>query len=110
MYLIEDLKEAQITNSNQISYEQFKLWVYRNHNISINYSYKILTIAASLTFLDEIQFVDNISILNSNSNILNNTNNNNNNNIAMNNNNNNINFNSNVNVSNSNFNYPNFNK
>lgn len=53
-----DLRENGINVSQPIDIETFKKWLYKDHSIYIQYGHKKISIATSLTKLDEIKFED----------------------------------------------------
>ena len=59
-YLQNDLRESGINYNNDISYEQFRIWVYKNHHLQIHYAHRFITCATSLMFLDDVEYIDNL--------------------------------------------------
>ncbi len=60
IYLQNDFRECGFNTNKPIDFESFKKWIYRNHNLYLTYTIKEVTIATSLTYLDEVGFEDNL--------------------------------------------------
>lgn len=55
-----DFRACGIDINNPIQYDSFIKWIYQDHIIYLNYSFKSVAIATSLIYLDDIEFIDNI--------------------------------------------------
>lgn len=55
-----DFRQCGINIDQPIQYETFVKWIYQDHVIYLNFSFKQVAIATSLIYLDEIEFVDNL--------------------------------------------------
>ncbi len=53
-----DFRECGFNTNKSMDYETFKKWIYRNHDLNLTYTIKDVTIATSLTYLDEVGFED----------------------------------------------------
>jgi len=62
IYLQNDFRENGIDINNPIQYDTFIKWIYQDHVIYLNYSFKQVAIATSLIYLDEIEFIDNMNM------------------------------------------------
>lgn len=62
-----DFRVCGIDINSPIQYDTFVKWIYQDHVIYLNYSFKSVAIATSLIYLDDIEFIDNLgsSMLNS---------------------------------------------
>lgn len=60
IYLQNEFRSIGININNPISYDVFVKWIYQDHNIYLNYSSFSISIATSLIYLDDIEFVDNL--------------------------------------------------
>ena len=59
MYLENSLRECGINFQNDISYEQFKMWISRNpQHIQVFFANKFITIATNLSCLEDIEYVE----------------------------------------------------
>lgn len=63
IYLINDFRECGIDSNKPIDFDTFKNWIYKDHNLYLNYANKSISIATSLICLDEIGFTDNSQII-----------------------------------------------
>lgn len=57
-----DFRQSGIDINQPIQYETFIKWIYQDHVIYLNFSFKQVAIATSLIYLDEIEFIDNLGI------------------------------------------------
>lgn len=60
IYLQNDFRQSGINIDQPIQYETFMKWIYQDHVIYLNFSFKHVAIATSLIYLDEIEFIDNL--------------------------------------------------
>ena len=60
IYLQNDFRQSGIDIDQPIQYETFVKWIYQDHVIYLNFSFKQVAIATSLIYLDEIEFIDNL--------------------------------------------------
>jgi hypothetical protein len=63
IYLQNDFRECGLDPNKAVDYETFKKWVYRDHNLYLNYTIKNVVIAVNLTSLDEVGFEESSSVL-----------------------------------------------
>lgn len=61
IYLQNDFRACGIDINSPIQYDTFIKWIYQDHIIYLNYSFKSVAIATSLIYLDEIEFIDNMA-------------------------------------------------
>ena len=60
IYLQNEFRSMGINIDSPISYEVIEKWIYKDHNIYLNYSTFSIIIATSLIHLDDVEFVDNL--------------------------------------------------
>ena len=60
IYLQNDFRQSGINIELPIQYETFVKWIYQDHVIYLDFSFKQVAIATSLIYLDEIEFIDNL--------------------------------------------------
>ena len=60
IYLQNEFRSMGMNIDNPISFEVFGKWIYQDHNIYLNYSSFSISVATSLIYLDDIEFVDNL--------------------------------------------------
>ena len=60
IYLENSFRECGIDYNNEISFEQYKIWISKNsQNIQVFYANKFLTCATNLNTLEDIEFIAN---------------------------------------------------
>lgn len=69
VYLTTDFRECGLDPNRSMDFETFKKWVYRDHNLRLQYAIKGVTIATTLIALDDLGFDETVQI-NSSQNIL----------------------------------------
>lgn len=62
-YLENNFRECGFDCTQDISYEQYKIWTSKNpQHIQVYYANKFLTVATNLNSLEDVEFVENINI------------------------------------------------